>query len=122
MAFDKNDHVIGIARKAVTPPLQLKVELVQQDICQQWREWASLWGAHLAGFYVLTDQHSGAQVAAIRSAILVVLADTPDVDAHSAPGKDHLQKRLAAAINKVLTEEEGYGGVDQVYFRSFLVQ
>ena len=59
---------------------------------------------------------------AIRSAMLVVLADTPDVDAHSAPGKDHLQKRLAAAINKVLTEEEGYGGVDQVYFRSFLVQ
>ena len=59
---------------------------------------------------------------AIRSAILVVLADTPDTDAHSAAGKDHLQKRLAAAINKVLTEEEGYGGVDQVYFRSFLVQ
>ena len=59
---------------------------------------------------------------AIRSAMLVVLADTPDTDAHSALGKEHLQKRLAAAINKVLTEEEGYGGVDQVYFRSFLVQ
>lgn len=59
---------------------------------------------------------------AIRSAILVVLADTPDADAHSAPGKDHLQKRLTVAINKVLTDAEGYGGVDQVYFRSFLVQ
>jgi flagellar FliL protein len=59
---------------------------------------------------------------AIRSAILVVLADTPDTDAHTAQGKDHLQTRLTAAINKVLTEAEGYGGVDQVYFRSFLVQ
>lgn len=59
---------------------------------------------------------------AIRSAILVVLADTPDIDAHSAQGKDRLQKRLTAAINKVLTDTEGFGGVDQVYFRSFLVQ
>ena len=33
-AFDQNDHVIGIARKAVTPPLQFLVELVQQDIGQ----------------------------------------------------------------------------------------
>ena len=59
---------------------------------------------------------------AIRSAILVVLADTPDADAHTAQGKDRLQKRLTAAINKVLTDAEGFGGVDQVYFRSFLVQ
>ena len=63
LALDKNDHVIGVARKAVSPLLQLKVELVQQDICQQWREWPTLWGAHLAGFYVLTDQHTRTQVA-----------------------------------------------------------
>ena len=37
-------------------------------------------------------------------------------------GKDRLQKRLTAAINKVLKDEEGFGGVDNVYFRSFLVQ
>lgn len=59
---------------------------------------------------------------AIRSAVLVVLADTPDTDAHTALGKERLQKRLTAAINKVLTDTEGFGGVDQVYFRSFLVQ
>ena len=41
---------------------------------------------------------------------------------YTAQGKDRLQKRLTAAINKVLTEEEGFGGVDQVYFKSFLVQ
>lgn len=59
---------------------------------------------------------------AIRSAILVVLADTPEEDAYTPEGKQRLAKRLADAINKVLTETEGFGGVDQVYFKGFLVQ
>ena len=59
---------------------------------------------------------------AIRSQILVVLADTPEEDAFTPAGKQHLQQRLTAAINKVLTETEGFGGVDQVYFKSYLVQ
>ncbi|MEY4953442.1 MAG: hypothetical protein RL299_1866 [Pseudomonadota bacterium] len=59
---------------------------------------------------------------AIRSAVLVVLADTPEEDAFTPDGKLRLQKRLTGAINKVLTETEGFGGVDQVYFKSFLVQ
>ena len=59
---------------------------------------------------------------AIRSELLAVLADTPEVDVASIEGKDRLQKRLTAAINKVLTQTEGFGGVDAVYFRSFLVQ
>ena len=59
---------------------------------------------------------------AIRSEILVVLADTPEEDAFTPVGKEHLQKRLAATINKVLTDTEGFGGVDQVYFKSYLVQ
>lgn len=59
---------------------------------------------------------------AIRSAILVVLADTPEEDAFTPEGKERLQKRLTATINKVLTETEGFGGIDEVYFKSFLVQ
>ena len=59
---------------------------------------------------------------AIRSEILVVLADTPEEDAYTPAGKEHLQQRLAAAINKVLVQTEGFGGVDRVYFKSFLVQ
>ena len=57
-----------------------------------------------------------------RSAVLEVLADTPEEDIGEMAGKDRLQKRLTAAINKVLKDEEGFGGVDNVYFRSFLVQ
>jgi flagellar FliL protein len=59
---------------------------------------------------------------AVRSAILTVLADTPEEDVSTIQGKEKLQKRLTAAINKVLLQEEGFGGVDDVYFKSFLVQ
>ena len=59
---------------------------------------------------------------AIRSAILVELASTPEEDVYSVEGKDKLQKRLTAAINAVLTAKEGFGGVDSVHFQTFLVQ
>ena len=59
---------------------------------------------------------------AVRSAMLAVLADTPEEDVHSIEGKEKMGHRLTDAINKVLIEEEGFGGVDHVYFKSFLVQ
>ncbi len=59
---------------------------------------------------------------ALRSAILGVLADTPEEDVQLPAGKDKLQKRLTASINKVLTTNEGFGGVDAVYFKTFIVQ
>ena len=54
--------------------------------------------------------------------MLAVLADTPEEEVYTVAGKDRLQKRLTAAINRVLTETEGFGGIDAVYFKSFLVQ
>ncbi len=59
---------------------------------------------------------------AIRSALLTAIADTPGEDVQSAEGKTRLQKRLVATINKVLTDTEGFGGVDAVYFKTFIVQ
>jgi len=59
---------------------------------------------------------------AVRSAILNVLADTPEDEIQTIEGKEKLQKRLTAAINKVLVAEEGFGGIDEVYFKSFIVQ
>jgi flagellar FliL protein len=59
---------------------------------------------------------------AIRSRILITLADTPEEDIYSPNGKIHLQKRLTAAVNAVLTEQEGFGGVDNVYFKTFIIQ
>lgn len=59
---------------------------------------------------------------AIRSAVLVVLADTPEELVTTPEGKQQLAARLTGAINQVLTDTEGFGGVDKVYFKSFLVQ
>lgn len=59
---------------------------------------------------------------AVRSAILIVLADTSEQEAYSVTGKERLQKRLTDAINKVLLTNEGFGGVKAVYFKSYIVQ
>jgi len=59
---------------------------------------------------------------AIQSRVLVELADTTAEEIDSPQGKQALQKRLTAAINAVLEEQEGFGGVDNVHFRSLIVQ
>ena len=59
---------------------------------------------------------------AIRSRLLVEIADTDEADIDTPQGKARLQKRLTAAINQVLVANEGFGGVDNVHFRSFIVQ
>lgn len=59
---------------------------------------------------------------AIRSDMLAVIADTPEEDVYTPEGKQRLQKRLTASINHVLEQTEGFGGVDDVYFKNFLVQ
>ena len=59
---------------------------------------------------------------AMRSAILVELAATPEEDVYTVAGKQRLQQRLTAAINTVLVANEGFGGVDAVHFEAFVVQ
>jgi len=54
--------------------------------------------------------------------MLAVLADTSEEDVQTPQGKEALQRRLAQAINKVLVETEGFGGVDAVYFKNFIIQ
>ena len=50
----------------------------------------------------------------IRSAILMVLS-TPQ-------GKQTLQKKLTLAINNVLRDKHGFGGIDNVYFTNLVIQ
>ncbi|MEH3122876.1 MAG: flagellar basal body-associated FliL family protein [Sphingomonas phyllosphaerae] len=59
---------------------------------------------------------------AIRSAILLTLGDTPEDQVFTGAGKQQLQKRLVATINQVLREKEGFGGISNVYFTTFVVQ
>lgn len=59
---------------------------------------------------------------AIRSAILMLLAQE-HADVISIPeGKVALQKKITALINRILREKTGYSGVDNVYFTNFVIQ
>ena len=59
---------------------------------------------------------------AVRSAVLLALSDTSEEQVFSTDGKKQLQDRLTKAINAVLKEKEGFGGVGNVYFTNFIVQ
>jgi flagellar FliL protein len=59
---------------------------------------------------------------AIRSQVLMMLAQQP-VEALSTPeGKKALQGKIRTIINDILKQKTGYGGVDNVYFTNFVIQ
>ena len=58
----------------------------------------------------------------IRSAVLLTLADQDASVITSPDGKKALQRALKKAINDVLVNREGFGGIDDVYFTSFIIQ
>ncbi|MBU7579609.1 MAG: flagellar basal body-associated FliL family protein [Porphyrobacter sp.] len=59
---------------------------------------------------------------AIRSAIIGQLAATSEAEAYNVEGKKKIAQRLTKAVNEVLEEKEGFGGIDAVHFKGFLVQ
>lgn len=62
------------------------------------------------------------QAVPIRSVVLMVLAEQDPALLSTSQGKQRLQRQLTAAINDVLREKEGFGGVDNVYFTSLVIQ
>lgn len=67
-------------------------------------------------------QHLKANDIAVRSAVLMTLGDTTEDQVFTSEGKRQLQARLVKAINATLQQKEGFGGVGNVYFTSFVVQ
>ncbi|WP_293875897.1 MULTISPECIES: flagellar basal body-associated FliL family protein [unclassified Sphingomonas] len=59
---------------------------------------------------------------AVRSAVLLALGDTPEEQVFTSAGKLQMQQRLTKAINAVLEQKEGFGGISNVYFTNFVVQ
>ncbi len=59
---------------------------------------------------------------AVRSAILMTLADQDMMKVTTPEGKVELKQELKKAVNDVLEQKEGFGGIDDVYFTSFVVQ
>ena len=67
-------------------------------------------------------EHLKGHELAVRSAVLMTLSETDEEQIFTADGKKDLQRRLVKAINDVLKEKEGFGGVGNVYFTNFIVQ
>jgi flagellar FliL protein len=62
------------------------------------------------------------QMVPIRSAILMVLSEQDGAALSTAQGKHMLQAQLTKAINQVLRQTEGFGGIDNVYFTTLVIQ
>lgn len=58
----------------------------------------------------------------IRSAILMTLSNQEAFVLETPEGKDQLRKELKTVVNKVLKSRTGFGGIDDVYFTSFIIQ
>jgi flagellar FliL protein len=59
---------------------------------------------------------------AIRSAILMVLAEQDPLVLATGEGKEKLRRALKDAVNSVLTIKEGFGGIEEVFFTNFVTQ
>lgn len=59
---------------------------------------------------------------AVRSSILMTLGDANEEQVFSSEGKRDLQRKLVNAINEILRQKEGFGGIANVYFTNFVVQ
>lgn len=66
--------------------------------------------------------HLKAHELAVRSAVLAEINNTDEEAIFTPEGKKDLSQRLVKAINAVLKEKEGFGGVANVYFTNFIVQ
>ncbi|WP_419827956.1 flagellar basal body-associated FliL family protein [Sphingomonas sp.] len=58
----------------------------------------------------------------IRSAVLETIANQDAFVLQTPEGKEQLRARLKNAMNQVLLQKTGYGGIDNVYFTSFIIQ
>ncbi|WP_373489051.1 flagellar basal body-associated protein FliL [Blastomonas sp.] len=59
---------------------------------------------------------------AVRSAVLMTISENDAMSLESMEGKQRLKQQIKDVINKTLSEKAGFGGVDDVYFTSLVVQ
>ena len=58
----------------------------------------------------------------LRSSILAVMSEFSEQDIEGKSGRDALAKAIAAELNTKLETLEGFGGIENVYFTSFMLQ
>ena len=116
----------GIAAK---PKEEAKAEAAyfgfQQSFTSNLRDSGSF--AQIALSVATTDNPRAADAvkaneAALRSVVLLTLAEEDGVALATTQGKQALQKKLRSAMDAELKARTGQGGIDSVYFTSFVIQ
>jgi flagellar protein FliL len=80
-------------------------------------------GISLATYYDgKVVQNVERQAVPIRSSVLMVLSQQDAAVLSTPQGKQMLQRDLTQAINDVLRQKEGFGGIDDVYFTNLVIQ
>jgi flagellar FliL protein len=59
---------------------------------------------------------------AVRSAVLMTISEFDALTLESMEGKEQLKGQIKKVINATLTEKTGFGGIEDVYFTSLVVQ
>lgn len=62
------------------------------------------------------------QMVPIRSSVLMTLSVQESSVLATPEGRQLFQRQLTRAINQVLREKEGFGGIDNVYFTNLVIQ
>jgi flagellar protein FliL len=80
-------------------------------------------GISLATYYDgKVVQNVERQAVPVRSSVLMVLSQQDAAVLSTPQGKQMLQRDLTHAINDVLRQKEGFGGIDNVYFTNLVIQ
>ena len=67
-------------------------------------------------------EHVETHQLALRSEILGVASEFSEEDIQGKAGRDLLAARMTEAINAKLVMLEGFGGIENVHFTSFMLQ
>jgi flagellar FliL protein len=59
---------------------------------------------------------------AVRSAVLMTISESDAMALESLEGKEKLKQQIKDVINDTLTEKTGFGGIEDVYFTSLVIQ
>ncbi len=59
---------------------------------------------------------------AVRSAVLMTISEFDAMQLESLEGKEQLKGKIKDVVNATLTEKTGFGGIEDVYFTSIVVQ
>jgi len=67
-------------------------------------------------------EHVETHAQALKSEILTIMGEYSEESIQGKEGRDNLSNRIKESINAKLEELEGFGGIEGVYFSSFVLQ